>query len=230
MSAQVGARLLRSDLGGRGVMIGGLPGVAPACVVILGVGSAGFSAAQAYLGLGAQVILIDKDLSRLRYAEQRFDKRVTTVLASPANIRRGVAIADVFIGAITIDDISSHQIVTEEMVKTMKPGAVIIDISINQGGCVATSRPTTIKDPIFTKHGVIHYCVPNMPSLVSRTATYALTNGILMYQEELLDMETKRPETIASLKCGIIAEDGIARHPILTDIYGMPVSQNDCCQ
>ncbi len=230
MAAQVGQRWLRSDQGGRGVMLGGLAGVAPACVVILGVGSAGFSAAQACLGLGAQVILLDNDLNRLRYAEQRFDKRVTTVVASPSNLRRGAEIADVFIGAISINDASAHQIVTEDMVKTMKPGAVIIDISINQGGCVATSRPTTILDPVFTKHNVIHYCVPNMPSLVARSATYALTNGILMYQDEILGLESHRANTMASLKCGMVTDNGVARHSILTDNYGIPVSKNDCCQ
>jgi len=220
----VGARYLRSDQGGRGVLLGGLAGVAPAAVVILGCGASGFAAAQTAIGLGAQVIAIDNNLQRLREVEQYFGKRITTVMASTENIRRGVSIADVFIGAISIDEHGSHHLVTEEMVKAMKPGAVIVDVSINQGGCVETSRPTTVRDPIFMKHGVVHYAVPNMPSVVARTSTYALTNSMQPYLTSILangiDYSIK---TDKYLRCGLVTHRGIGIHSILKDLYDISV-------
>lgn len=224
----IGARYMRSDQGGRGVLLGGVAGVAPAAVVILGAGTAGFAAAQACMGLGAQVIMLDKDLDRLRHADLYFNKRITTVIASPENIRRGVTIADVFIGAISITSEEGHQIITEDMVKTMKPGAVIIDISINQGGCVATSRPTTINDPVFTKHGVVHYCVPNMPSMVARSSTYALTNSLLPYLNAIITTQGTPITDIAQLRCGIITHEGQARHALLQALYDLPVDPIHC--
>jgi alanine dehydrogenase len=222
VAAQIAARLLRSDQGGRGILLGGLAGVAPAAVVILGGGASGFTAAQAVLGHGAQVILLDSDLEKLRQADLYFGKRVTTVIASPENIRRGMRIADVFIGAISITDESSHHIVSEDMVKTMKPGAVIIDISINQGGCVETSRPTTIREPKFVKHQVIHYCVPNMPSVVARTSTYALTNGVLPYLLRLLKNGLDQClASDASLRSGVAICKGKPWHPVIHEIYGI---------
>ncbi|MBN1448104.1 MAG: alanine dehydrogenase [Bacteroidetes bacterium] len=230
VAAQIAGRYLRSDHGGRGVLLGGLGGVAPAAVVILGAGASGMSAAQAILGLGGQVILLDNDLERLRYADQYFNKRVTTVMATPENLRRGCRIADVFIGAISINDRESHQIITEEMVKTMKPGAVAIDISINQGGCIETSRPMTIKDPVFEKYGVIHYCVPNMPSVVARTSTYALTNVLLPYLQALIPGFDPLKSTKPCVRCGVVTWNGKATHSILNDIYGMDVDAFDCCE
>jgi alanine dehydrogenase len=229
LAAQVAGRLLRSDRAGRGVLLGGLGGVAPAAVVILGAGASGLAATQSLLGLGAQVILLDRDLERLRYSDEYFSKRVTTVMATPENLRRGCRIADVFIGAISIEDEHSHHIITEDMVKTMKPGAVAIDMSINQGGCIETSRPTTILDPVFEKHGVIHYCVPNMPSMVARTSTYALTNALLPYilllQKEGFDPMRK---TDPCIRCGVITHDGKGTHDVLTDIYGIDSEPFDC--
>lgn len=222
ISAQIAARLLRSDHGGRGILLGGLAGVAPAAVVIIGGGASGFSAAQTVLGLGAQVILLDNDLEKLRQADMYFGKRVTTVIASPENIRRGVRIADVLIGAISITDEQSHHLVSEEMVKTMKPGAVILDISINQGGCVETSRPTTIKEPTYVKHDVIHYCVPNMPSVVARTSTYALTNGILPYVQNVL--RNGIDQCIAAdtlLRSGVAIYKGKPWHPVIQEVFGI---------
>ena len=138
VAAQIAGRYLRSDHGGRGVLLGGLGGIAPAATVILGAGASGMAAAQSILGLGGQVILLDHDLDRLRMADQYFNKRVTTVMATPENLRRGCRIADVLITSISINEPESHHLITEEMVKTMKPGAVVVDISINQGGCVET--------------------------------------------------------------------------------------------
>ncbi len=228
VAALIGARYMRSDQGGRGVLLGGVAGVAPAAVVILGAGNAGFAAAQACMGLGAQVIMLDNDIDRLRAADLYFNKRITTVIASPENIRRGVTIADVFIGAISITSEEGHQIISEEMVKTMKPGAVIIDISINQGGCVATSRPTTINDPIFVKHGVVHYCVPNMPSMVARSSTYALTNSLLPYVTAMLAQPNNPITDIERLRCGVITHAGQARHDVLQALYDLPVDPILC--
>jgi alanine dehydrogenase len=229
ISALVAARFLRSDQGGRGILLGGLAGVAPAAVVILGMGASGMAAAQAALGIGAQVIALDTDLEKLREAENYFGKRITTVMASPHNVRRGVGIADVLIGAISITEDQSHHIVTEEMVRTMKPGAVIIDISINQGGCVETSRPTTIRDPVFVKHGVIHYGVPNMPSMVARTATYALTNGLTPYLSRIAAQGIAASvEEQGFLRCGVVTHAGRATHRILQDLYGIAAEPFEC--
>jgi len=230
VGALIAARYLRSDLGGRGILLGGLAGVAPAAIVILGAGASGLAAAQAAIGLGAQVILLDKDIRRLRYADEYFHKRVTTVMATPENLRRGCHIADVFIGAIWIEDEKSTHIISEDMVKTMKPGAVIIDISINQGGCVETSRPTTIGDPVFEKHGIIHYCVPNMPSVVARTSTYALTNAILPYARILAESGFSPDITTdPCIRCGVVTHHGKGTHSILTDIYGIDLVPYECC-
>ena len=230
VAAQIAGRYLRSDHGGRGVLLGGLGGIAPAATVIIGAGASGMAAAQSILGLGGQVILHDSDLERLRAADLYFNKRVTTVMATPENLRRGARIADVLITSISINDPGSHHIITEEMVKTMKPGAVVVDISINQGGCVETSRPTTIKDPVFEKHGVIHYCVPNMPSVVARTSTYALTNVLLPYLHVMLDGFDPTKDTTPCVRCGVTMHECEPTHEIINDIYGMDVDAYDCCQ
>lgn len=167
--------------GGRGILLGGITGVAPAAVVILGAGVVGVTAAAAALGRGAQVIVLDKDLNRLRQIDVNFRKRITTVVANPYTISRGVKFADVFIGAVLIKGEKAPHLVTEDMVKQMKKGAVIVDVSIDQGGCVETSHITTLSDPVYIMHDVIHYCVPNMPALVSRTASYGLNNASLEY-------------------------------------------------
>lgn len=188
LAVQMGERYLESDLSiGRGILMGGITGVAPAAVVILGAGVVGTNAAQAALGRGAQVIVLDKDLARLRRLENIVSKNITTVVANPYTIARGVKFADLLIGAIQLKGEKIPQVVTEEMVKSMKKGAVIVDVSIDQGGCVATSRPTSISNPIFVEHDVIHFCVPNIPALVSRTASYGLTNATIPYILDIAD-------------------------------------------
>ncbi|MCK6606592.1 MAG: alanine dehydrogenase [Ignavibacteriaceae bacterium] len=172
---------------GRGVLLGGITGVAPAAVVILGAGTVGRIAAQAALGRGAQVIVLDKDLYKLRSLEDQFAKRITTVVANPYTISRGVKFADVLIGAVMIKGEKAPHLVTEDMVKTMKRGAVIIDVSIDQGGCVATSRPTTLSDPYYIAHDVLHYCVPNMTAIASRTASFGLNNSAVPYISAIAD-------------------------------------------
>jgi alanine dehydrogenase len=181
MSVQIAARYLESGEGGKGVMLGGISGVPPSTVVILGAGVVGEWAARTALGYGAHVIVLDTDLSGLRGIEHYLDRRITTAMASGPYLRRALQSADVVIGAMMADGARSPIMVTEEMVRSMRPGTVIVDAVIDQGGCVETSRPTTHSDPMFRKHGVIHYCVPNMPSNAARTATYALTNVLVPY-------------------------------------------------
>lgn len=182
LAIQVAERQLETfSKGGRGILLGGITGVAPAAVVIIGAGVVGISAAAAALGRGAQVILLDKDVKRLRQIELDFRKRITTVVANPYTISRGAKFADVLIGAVLIKGEKAPHLVTEDMVKQMKKGAVIVDVSIDQGGCIETSHITTLSDPVYLMHDVIHYCVPNMPALVSRTASYGLNNAALNY-------------------------------------------------
>ncbi len=188
LAIQVAERYLEShSKGGRGILLGGITGVAPAAVVILGAGVVGTTAARAALGRGAQVIIIDKDLNRLRRVDTYFRKKVTTVVANPYTVSRGVNFADVLIGAVLIKGEKTPHIVSESMVKEMKKGSVIVDVSIDQGGCIETSRITSINDPTYTLHDVIHYCVPNMPALVSRTASYGLNNAAIGYIMNIAD-------------------------------------------
>ncbi len=182
--------------------MGGIAGVAPAAVVILGAGVAGFNAARAAYTSGAHVIVLDRDLRRLRRINTDISKNISTVAANPFTIARGVKFADLFIGAIQIKAEKTPHLVTEAMVKTMKKGAVIVDVSIDQGGCIETSRPTTISEPVFTMHNVIHYCVPNMPALVCRTASYGLTNASLEYVEEIAD---------GGLSSALLGDTGLAK-------------------
>ncbi len=188
LSIQIAERYLESYAkGGRGILLGGITGVAPAAVVILGAGVVGVTAARAALGRGAQVIVIDKDLNRLRKIDSTFRQKITTVMANPYTISRGVKFADVLIGAVLIKGEKTPHLVTEEMVKSMKKGAVIIDVSIDQGGCIETSRVTTLSDPVYNMHSVIHYCVPNMPALVAKTASYGLNNASIGYIQNIAD-------------------------------------------
>lgn len=181
LAVQIAARYLESDEGGKGVMLGGISGVPPSTIVILGAGVVGEWAARTALGFGAHVIVLDSDLGALRALEHYLDRRITTAMASTQYIRQAVLSADVVIGAVMTDGQRSPMLVTEDVVAGMRPGSVIVDAVIDQGGCIETSRPTTHSDPVFRKYDVIHYCVPNMPSNAARTATYALTNVLVPY-------------------------------------------------
>ncbi len=203
LAVHIGERYLCSDVkGSRGILMGGLSGVAPAAVVILGAGVVGLNAARTALGRGAQVILLDKSIPRLQRAQNILSKNITTVKANPYTIARGVKFADILICAVQVKGEKTPHLVTEEMVKGMKKGAVIVDVSIDQGGCVETSYPTTISDPIFIKHDVIHYCVPNMPAMVSRTASYGLTNASIEY---ILNIANN------GLTNAILSDEGLAK-------------------
>jgi len=181
MSVQIAAHYLESMSGGQGIMLGGISGVPPATVVILGAGITGEYAARTALGYGAQVFVMDTDLAALRRLENALDRRIITAVANHQYLNTALKFADIIIGAAMAEGERSPCWVTDEMVAGMKPGSVIVDTVIDQGGCVATSRPTTHSDPVFTKHDVIHHCVPNIPANVPRTATYALNNVLVPY-------------------------------------------------
>jgi alanine dehydrogenase len=185
MSVQIGAHYLERHNGGRGVLLGGAPGVRPARVVILGAGNVGWNAAWMAAGLEAEVDLLDRNIDRLRHVDQIQMGRITTVTSNRGAVERCVAQADLLIGAVLVPGGRAPTVVSEDMVRSMKPGAVIIDIAIDQGGCIETSHETTHSDPVFVKHGVVHYAVGNMPGAVPHTSTHALTNATLPHLAEL---------------------------------------------
>lgn len=185
MAIQVAARYLESSHQGRGIIIGGITGIPPATVLIIGAGTVGRAAARIALASGAEVIVLDKDFGRLRSIVNQFNYRIATAIANEYNIIKALRYADVVIGAVLIKAEKAPHVITEQMVKQMKPGSIIIDVSIDQGGCIETSRPTTLENPTYVLHDVIHYCVPNMPANAARTATYGLTNVLLPYLLEI---------------------------------------------
>ncbi len=188
MSIQVGAASLQKANGGFGVLLGGVPGVAPAKVVILGGGVSGTHAAEMAVGLRADVTVVDRSVNRLRELSSIFGSSVRTIYSTTAEIERLIRDADLVVGAVLVAGAAAPKLITRAMVKTMKPGAVLVDISIDQGGCFETSHPTTHAEPTFVVDGVIHYCVANMPGAVPRTSTFALTNATLPYVRSLADL------------------------------------------
>ncbi len=187
LSIHVAARLLQSDIGGRGTLLGTVPGVPPPTVLVLGGGSVGGSAARMALATGAHVIVIDRDVRVLRRLTRELGGRLVTAIPGESRLARFVAIADVVVGAVLEPGARAPFLVSEEMVTGMKPGSVVIDVSIDQGGCFETSRPTTLDDPWYVVDGVVHYCVPNMTANLARTASRALTNSCLPYVVRLAD-------------------------------------------
>ncbi|MDQ3694988.1 MAG: alanine dehydrogenase [Chloroflexota bacterium] len=187
MSVQVGAHYLESTNGGGGLLLGGVPGVPAANVVVIGGGVVGTNAAEMALGLGARVTIVDRNIDRLRYLDQVLTGRVSTLASNRRNIAEAVREADLVIGAVLIAGAKAPRLVTADMVATMRPGSVIVDVAIDQGGCIETARPTSHSDPIYFVDGVLHYCVTNMPGAVPRTSTLALSNATLHYALELAD-------------------------------------------
>jgi alanine dehydrogenase len=218
---QIAAWLLQSPEG-KGVLLSGIPGLAPAEVTILGAGEVGFNAARAFAGLGAQVTVLDEP-RRLAELDRIFDVpgRIRLHYAYPRQLARAVAYADVLVGAVLRPGQRAPQLVTERMVKDMRPGSVIIDVSIDQGGCVETSRPTTIRDPSFVKHEVIHYCVPNFTALVARTASRALSNVVRPYLLQL----ARDPQCLQcdpALRSAVVVRDGEVLDPKLAAAHKLP--------
>ncbi len=188
MAVQVGARYLEKHHGGRGKLLSGVPGVRQADVTILGAGVVGVNAAQIALGMGANVTVLDIDANRLRYLDQVLRGRLTTLSANPHTIAEAVKRADLLIGAVLVKGAKAPSIVTREMVRSMEPGSVIVDVAVDQGGCCETIRPTCHSEPIYVLDGVIHYAVTNIPGAVPRTSTYALSNATLPYLVRLADL------------------------------------------
>jgi alanine dehydrogenase len=189
MATQIGAHFLEKPQGGRGVLLGGVPGVPPAEVIVIGGGIVGKNAARVALGMGAAVCILDINPDRLREIDDLWAGRVMTLASNTLNIAAAVARADLLVGAVLIPGAKAPKLVTEEMVRTMKPGSVIVDVAIDQGGCVETiDRVTTHRDPVYVKHGVVHYSVANMPGAVPRTSTFALTNATLPYVVRLASL------------------------------------------
>jgi alanine dehydrogenase len=218
MSIQVGAHFLEKAQGGRGVLMGGVPGVRPADVVILGAGIAGYNAAQIAVGMRARVTVFDKNPARLEELDREFNGRLETVYSTSAAIAEAVREADVIIGAVLIAGAAAPKLITRDMLKTMRQGSVLVDISIDQGGCFETSHPTTHSDPVFMVDGIIHYCVANMPGAVARTSAFALNNATLPFTLALAKKGYKQaliddPHLAGGLNVyeGAIAHEAVAK-------------------
>jgi len=216
MAPQIGAHFLEKMNGGRGVLLGGVAGVEKAKVLILGGGIVGRNAAKIALGLGASVMIMDSNVDCLRYLEDILHGKVETVASNYSNIERHVKQADLIIGAVLVPGAKAPYLITEDMVKQMKEGSVIVDISIDQGGCVETSEETTHSEPTFIKHGVIHYCVQNIPGAVPHTSTFALTNVTIPYALNIADMGVvEAVKNIPELAKGInVIEGKVTYEPV----------------
>jgi len=222
MSIQVGAASLQKAAGGFGVLLGGVPGVPPARVVILGGGVSGTHAAEMAVGLRADVTVVDRSVERLRELSTQFGAAIQTAYSTTATIERLVKDADLVIGAVLVAGGAAPKLVTRAMIKTMKPGAVLVDISIDQGGCFETSRPTTHADPTFVVDGVVHYCVANMPGAVPRTSTLALTNATLPYVRSLADLGWQAAfKRDPGLAAGLNVHAGEITHEVVARALGM---------
>jgi alanine dehydrogenase len=185
LATQAGARFLERPQGGRGVLMGGAPGVRPANVVVIGAGNVGYNAAWIAAGMLANVTILDKNLDRLRHLDQICVGRTTTLASNRGSIERALVDADLVVGAVLVAGARAPIVVSEDMVRSMKPGSVIVDVAVDQGGCIATTHETTHTDPVYMQHGVVHYAVGNMPGAVPYTSTYSLTNATLPYQLEV---------------------------------------------
>src|ERR1700677_301189 len=223
MAPQVGAHHLQRDGGGRGVLMGGVSGVYAAKVVVLGAGVSGMNAAAIALGMQAEVLLLDRNVARLRAADAIYQGHLQTVASNAYEVERAVLDADLVIGAVLIPGAKAPKLITDELVARMKPGAVLVDISIDQGGCFEGSRPTTHADPTFKVHDTLYYCVANMPGAVPHTSTYALTNVTLPYAVEMANRgwrEALRAD--APLAAGLSTHDGALTSGPVAEAHGLP--------
>jgi alanine dehydrogenase len=222
LAAQAGAYFLEKPVGGRGLLLGGVPGVAPGNVVVIGGGMVGYNAAVIALGLGAEVTILERSIDRMRRLEEVLGARVTLLMSSSLQIAESVADADVVIGAVLIPGALAPRLVTREMVSGMKEGSVIADVAIDQGGCVETSRPTTHSEPVYVVDGVTHYCVANMPGAVPITSTKALTNATLPYVEAIADKGL--PQAVAedpALARGVNVLGGKITYEAVAEAHGL---------
>ncbi|MFC0301941.1 alanine dehydrogenase [Virgibacillus soli] len=226
MATQIGAQFLEKSYGGKGVLLAGIPGVKRAKVTVIGGGVVGTNAAKVAIGLGADVTLIDLNPERLRYLDEHFGANLKTIMSNPMNIAESVAEADLVIGAVLIPGSRAPKLVTEEMVKAMSPGSVIVDVAIDQGGVVATSdRVTTHDHPTYTKHGILHYAVANMPGAVPRTSTLGLTNVTVPYVLQIANNGLKQAcEKFPELIKGINTYKGSVTHKGVAEAHQMELA------
>ncbi len=222
MAIQQGAKYLEMAQGGHGVLLGGVPGVDPGTVVILGGGVVGTNAAKMACGLGAKVYILDMNLNRLRYLSDIMPSNCFLLMSSPATTRKLIKEADVAVGAVLVAGAKAPKLVTREMLKTMKKGAVLVDVAIDQGGCFETSKPTTHSNPIYTVDGVVHYCVANMPGAVPKTSTLALTNATLPYAVEIANKGwEKAMKENPEIKLGANVIKGKVTYKGVADAFGL---------
>ncbi|GAB6172873.1 alanine dehydrogenase [Paradesulfitobacterium aromaticivorans] len=224
MSIQIGAQFLEKPHGGKGILLGGVPGVSPAKVTIVGGGVVGTNAAKMAIGMGADVTILDVSIARLGYLDDIFGSRIKTLMSNSYNIKQAVAEADLLVGAVLIPGAKAPKIVTEEMVKAMKPGSVIVDVAIDQGGSVETvDRVTTHAEPTYEKYGVLHYSVANMPGAVARTSTFALTNATLPYALKLANLGfTEAIRVDLALARGVNTIYGKLTYKAVADALNLP--------
>jgi alanine dehydrogenase len=223
MSVQVGAHYLEKEQGGRGVLLGGVPGVAPARVAILGGGVSGVNAAQMAVGMRADVTIYDINMDRLAELDMFFSSQIKTAYASKAAIAAAVAKAHLVIGAVLVPGAAAPKLVTRDMLKTMKRGSVLVDIAIDQGGCFETSHATTHDDPVFVIDGIIHYCVANMPGAVARTSAFALNNATLPFAVRLANLGAEAAmKADPHLAMGLNVSGGHIRHQAVADALDLP--------
>ena len=228
MAIQQGAKYLEMTQGGHGVLLGGVPGVDPGSVVIIGGGVVGTNAAKMACGLGAKVYVLDKNLDRLRYLSDVMPSNCFPLMSTPSTIRELVKTADVIVGAVLIPGAKAPRLITRDMLKTMQPGTVIVDVSIDQGGCFDTSNATTHDDPIYVVDGVVHYCVANMPGAVAKTSTVALTNATLPYALEIANMGWKKAmQENPEIKYGANVVKGVVTYQGVADAFGMQCTPID---
>jgi alanine dehydrogenase len=222
MAIQQGAKYLEMAQGGHGILLGGVPGVDPGTVVIIGGGIVGINAAKMACGLGAKVYVLDMSLERLRYLSDVMPPNCFLLMSKPATVRRLIKEADVVVGAVLIPGAKAPRLITRDMLKTMKEGAVLIDVAIDQGGCFETSKPTTHADPIYTVDGVVHYCVANMPGALPKTSTLALTNATLPYAVEIANKGWQKAfKENPEIKSGANVVRGRVTHEGVADAFGL---------
>jgi alanine dehydrogenase len=223
MSIQVGAHFLEKANGGRGVLMGGVPGVQPANIVILGAGVSGYNAAQIAVGMRARVQVFDKNPARLEELDREFNGRLETVYSTSAAIAEAIKDADVVVGAVLVAGAAAPKLITKAMLKTMRPGSVLVDISIDQGGCFETSKPTTHSEPTFIVDGILHYCVANMPGAVARTSAFALNNATLPFTLALANKGYKKAlQDDPHLAGGLNVHEGAIAHEAVAKDLGKP--------
>lgn len=223
MSIQEGARFLEKPQGGKGILLGGVPGVKPAKVLVLGGGVVGYNAALMAAGLGADVTIADISLPRLRYLNEVMPANVKTLYSSAHSIEQELPSTDLVIGAVLIPGAKAPRLITRNMLKLLRKGSVLVDVAIDQGGCFETSHPTTHADPVYEVEGILHYCVANIPGAVPQTSTWALTNATLPYVIQLADQGWKRAcEENPGLKAGLNIVEGKIVYPAVAEAFGLP--------